>query len=316
MRRAFHNRSGRALAAVAVLIVAVSGLAFGGGQGEAATAESVVADLTPPGEILVTPEWVAEQGGDIVLLDYGRDRDAFSGGHIPGAAYLPRQVTLGTVDGLAGMLPAPETVAADLGDVGVTHDTPVVVYDGGNGLFASRLFWALEYLGHRRVHLLDGGVVAWQEAGYQLTSDVVVPERSDFEPQVREELLATQQYVLDNMDNETFAVIDARSPGEFTGETERASRNGHIPGATNVDWTNNLPAGESGSFLPIAELAAVYEEAMEGSDGTAVTLCQTGVRGAHTYVALRLLGHENPRLYDGSWEEWGNDPDTPIAQEQ
>jgi thiosulfate/3-mercaptopyruvate sulfurtransferase len=305
-----------AVAAVLALLLLVPAVAFAGGQGESATVESAVEGLTPPDEILVTPDWVAERSNEIVLIDYARERAAFNQGHIPGAAYLPREVTWDTVDGLSGMLPAPETVAGDLSEVGVTHDTPVVVYDAGNGLWASRLFWALEYLGHKDVHLLDGGVVAWQQAGYELTNEVTVPERTDFEPRLREDLLASQQYVLENLENEDFAVIDARSPAEYTGETKRSDRNGHIPGAVNVNWTNNLPDGDGGSFLPVTELTSIYEEALDNADGPAVTLCQTGVRGAHTYVALRVLGHENPRLYDGSWEEWGNDPDTPIARPQ
>ena len=315
-RRALRAPRSAALAGIVALLIAVPVMAFAGGQGEPATAESAVEGLTPPDEILVGPDWVAERSDEIVLIDYARERSAFNEGHIPGAAYLPREVTWDTVDGLSGMLPSPETVAADLSEAGVSHDTPVVVYDAGNGLWASRLFWALEYLGHTDVHLLDGGVVAWQQAGYELTGEVTVPERTDFEPRLRDELLADQQYVLEHIENEDFALIDARSPAEYTGDRKRSERNGHIPGAVNVNWTTNLPDTDGGSFLPVAELTSIYEDALAGTDGPAVTLCQTGVRGAHTYVALRVLGHENPRLYDGSWEEWGNDPDTPIAGEQ
>lgn len=304
-------RRGAALvAALAALFLLGPAAAFAGGQGESA---SPTEGLTPPDEILVSPEWVSERSDEVVIIDYARDREAFNEGHIAGAAYVPREVAWDEVNGVNGMLPAPETVAADLSEAGVSHDTPVVVYDSGNGLWASRLFWALEYLGHTDVHLLDGGVVAWQQAGYELTGDVTVPERTDFQPQLREGLLVKQDYLLENLDNEEFAIIDTRSPEEYTGEEQRSARNGHIPGAVNINWVANLPEGEGSSFRPVEQLASTYEDILENKDGTAVTLCQTGVRGAHTYVALRVLGYEDARLYDGSWEEWGNDSDSPIA---
>lgn len=306
-----RRRTVAALTAFLSLLFLAPGALFAGGQGEA---DATTADtLTPPEEILVSPQWVAEHSDELVIIDYARGREEFSAGHIPGAAYLPREVAWDEVDGLNGMLPAPETVAADLSDAGVSHDAPVVVYDAGNGLWASRLFWALEYLGHSDVHLLDGGVAAWQQSGRELTTEVAVPERTEFEPQLREGLLVSQDYLLENIGNEEFAIIDTRSPEEYNGIEQRSERSGHIPGAVNVNWVNNLPDGESASFKPVAALTATYEDLLDGKDGPAVTLCQTGVRGAHTYVALRVLGYEDARLYDGSWEQWGNDPDTPIA---
>lgn len=299
---------------VALFLIAPTAV-FAGGQGESAAQSAPTEEMTPPDEILVSPQWVSEHSEEIVLIDYARERADFQEGHLPGATWLPREVAWDEVDGVNGMLPAPETVAADLGEAGVSHDKTVVVYDAGHGLWSSRLFWALEYLGHSDVHLLDGGIKAWKQAGFELTDEVTVPDRADFEPRLREALLVKQDYLLENIENEDFAILDVRSPEEYSGEEKRSERNGHIPNAVNVNWTKNRPEGGGESFRPVEELAAVYEEILEGKEGPAVTLCQTGVRGAHTYMALRVLGHEDARLYDGSWEEWGNDPDTPIAQD-
>ena len=305
------SASARALriALVGVLMVApVLTAAASGGQERASRLER-----TPGEEILVTPAWLAENADSVTLLDARGSLDAFSEGHIAGAAFVARQVTWDTVDGIAGNLPEPEIVAADLEDVGVRHDRPVVVYDAGNGLWASRVFWALEYLGHTRVHLLDGGLEAWTAAGHAVTGEVTVPQRGEFTANVRPALIATADDLLEDLGNENLAILDARSPGEYEGTDVRSARGGHIPGSINIDWVNNV--GDGTSFRSTTELAALYDDAISGRNGPKVALCQTGVRGAHTYVALRVLGHDEVRVYDGSWEEWGNRDDLPIAGE-
>lgn len=268
-------------------------------------------ERTEPENILVSPEWVREHADEIVILDVGRDFDDFAEGHVPGAAFVEGSVIAAEVDGVSAMLPDPDTVAADLAEAGVSGDTPVVVYDAGAGTWSSRLFWALEYLGHEQVHLLDGGITAWEQSGQEISSHIQVPERGDFTADVRPQLLADFDYVEDNLDSEDVLVLDARSPEEYAGEDVRADRGGRIPGSVNLDWTNNSP-GDDSRFRPLDELAAVYEEAMQGHDGETVTLCQGGFRAAHSYVALRVLGHEDARMYDGSWTEWGNRDDAPV----
>lgn len=267
-------------------------------------------DRTPSNEILVDAQWLEDNLDSVVILDSARSNDDFLNGHIPGAALVGRSTTWDTVEGIAGMLPDPEVVAQDLADAGVSNDTPVVVYDAGNGLWASRLFWALEYLGHSNVHLLDGGFASWQEAGKEVATTPQVPQRGDFTANPQPLLIADKDYLIENLGNEQLAILDTRSPDEYTGVDVRAERGGHIPTSINIEWTQNL--NQAGSFKTFSELADLYESAISGETGPAVTLCQTGVRGAHTYVVLRTLGHNQARVYDGSWAEWGNDPGTPI----
>ncbi|GAB6090478.1 sulfurtransferase [Spirochaeta dissipatitropha] len=291
------------VAGLGLLFLGTAVLIFSQGSRESAPKR------TPADQILVTPEWLQENKDSVTILDSARSFDAFLEGHIPGAAWVVREVSWDTVGGISGMLPDHEVVAAELADAGVSNDTPVVIYDGGNGLWASRLFWALEYLGHSKVHILDGGYAAWTAAGLDVSTDPQVPARGDFTAALQPELIADKAYVLDNLGSLETAIFDTRSEAEYTGVNVQAERGGHIPGSLNIEWTKNV--GEGRSFRDLPELDLLYADALK-SGQTAITLCQTGVRGAHTYVALRLLGHENVRVYDGSWAEWGNDPTVPV----
>ncbi len=293
--------------AVVVVAAIVVGVVFAVGRGG-----SPAYVRTAPEDILVSPAWVQERTGEVTVFDIGRSFDAFSEGHVPGATWVDRSIIAATVDGVSSVLPDPAVVAADLEELGLRSDTPVVVYDAGAGTWSSRLFWALEYIGHEQVHLLDGGFANWQGSGAEVSTEIGLPERGEFTASVRHSLLASFEEVVGFIDSDSALILDARSPDEFAGTDVRAARGGHIPGSVNIDWVNN--SGEDGLFLTIEQLAAVYRDALDGRNGPAITLCQGGFRAAHSYVALRVLGHEDARMYDGSWSEWGNREDSPITQ--
>ena len=214
----------------------------------------------------------------MILVDFGRSQEDYSGGHIEGAVYLRREAIWTKVDGIPGMFPEVEEVAKALGEIGISRDKPVVIYDGTGNLWASRLFWALEYLGHDDVHLLDGGIQGWLSQGYSLSTDQVVPQQTKFEVDLNEQLLVEKSQILDGLANNEHVIVDARSVGEYRGEDVRSTNGGHIPGSVHLDWVNHVHSEER-YFLSNLELLELYDLKGVAKDDSIVTLCQTRRQG-------------------------------------
>ncbi len=263
--------------------------------------------------LLVDTAWLAanvkEDG--VRLLDV-RSTEEFDSGHIAGAVNVPSADFTATVDGIRNLAPSAENFAAVMQAAGVSVDTRVVVVDGGNLLWAGRMFWTLEYFGHADVAVLHGGMAAWSGEGRPLTALNDPVPSGDFAAATVPERLAELDDVLERLDDSGFLVLDTRSPAEYEGEDVRSARGGHTPGAVNVNWVLTLNNTEAPTLMGAEELRALYEAAGVTADLTIATHCQTGVRGAHTFFVLRLLGYQNLELYDAGWEEWGNDPNVPI----
>lgn len=244
-------------------------------------------------------------------------RIAYLESHVPGAIYADLETDLsGPVreDGVGGRhpLPDPAALAAWLGGVGIGNDSVVVAYDDpgtGQGFYAARAWWLLRWLGHARVYVLDGGWPAYLAAGGAV--DAADPDHAPvtFAPDVRPDFVATAEDVAGLAPGTL--LIDSRAPARYRGETEPLDREaGHIPGATNRDWSGALDdAGRwRGGEAQAARLAA-------GAAPT-VTYCGSGVSAAANLLARELvgaaLGPDN-RLYAGSWSDWVSDPGRPVA---
>ena len=262
--------------------------------------------------LLVDSDWLEAnlERKNLVIVDFGRKLEDYSESHIPGAVYLDRKSVYDTVDGVDGMLPHPENSIPYFEGAGISNSSTVVIYDAIGGLWASRLFWGLEYYGHENIHILDGGFPNWVAEERPVSSSRPDVSTGTFKYKIRPELVADYEYIEDNLDNSLIQIIDTRSAAEYAGTDVRAERGGHIPGAINIDWDLNLD--ESRRFLTTQELIEMYDSKDIDKGKTQITHCQTGVRGAHTYFVLRHLGYENVKLFDESWVVWGNLPDTPI----
>jgi thiosulfate/3-mercaptopyruvate sulfurtransferase len=266
-------------------------------------------------ELLVRPAPLAEEvrrtgGAPRPLLIDLRPAEQFAAGHLPGAVHLDL-FGLSLVDTDPAPLRAFLWIIEHLfASRGVSADRPVVVYDEQSGIRAARGFWFLELFGHPSVRVLDGGYEGWVRAGHAVTSVAEAPVPTEWHGERRTDVLATWKDVYESLAREDVARLDTRTDEEYTGTLVRAARGGAIPGAIHIEWTRNLD--ETGAFKPAAELRAMYEDAGITPDRDVVTYCQGGYRGAHAYLALRLLGYPRVRNYLGSWREWGDRTDLPI----
>jgi thiosulfate/3-mercaptopyruvate sulfurtransferase len=266
--------------------------------------------------LLVETDWLAAQSDtdNLRIIDCRDTIETYQTGHIPGAVFLSRKVVWDTVEGIKGMLPETQKVASAFEQVGVSNQSTVILYDAKGGLWASRFFWALEYLGHKNVHILNGGWLKWVGEGRPTQVETPSVSKGTFKVAVQSAYLVNKGWMLAHLSDPEVKIIDTRSPNEYHGKDVRAQRGGHIPGAVHIDWVHNLAQTKAKTFKSESELAALYTGAKISPGKTIVTHCQTGVRGAHTYFALRLLGYEKVAVYDGSWAEWGNDRQTPIVR--
>jgi thiosulfate/3-mercaptopyruvate sulfurtransferase len=248
---------------------------------------------------------------DVRVIDMVDEEADYRRGHIAGAVYLPMERARVQV-GRAYRLPTVDEAAKLFGTLGLTPDTRVVLYDDAGGLNAAWFFYVLEAFGHRQVALLDGGIAAWRRAGFPLATDVPAIAPTTYRPAAVPDRVRSAEWIRERLDDRSVALVDARSPDEYTGAKRYAKQGGHIPGAVNIEWQRNLRSDET--FKPIDELRAMYAGAGITPDKTVVTYCQTHHRGAHAYFVLRLLGYPRVSGYDRSWAEWGNRADLPAQR--
>lgn len=168
------------------------------------------------------------------------------------------------------------------------------------------------YLGHKNMSILNGGWQKWVSEKRDASEAIPDVQPAKYEAALDNKKIATGQWLLENLTNSGIAVLDVRSHNEFTGEDARSARGGHIPGAIHLDWNYNLT--EQGTIKSATDLRNMFCKAQINKEKEIVIHCQTGIRGAQSYFVLRLMGYENVRLYDGSWEEWGNDTRYPVEK--
>jgi thiosulfate/3-mercaptopyruvate sulfurtransferase len=247
------------------------------------------------------------------LLD-ARLPEEYRLGHLPGAVNLPAPATHDPDAKRRGFPLPPERAERLFREAGINSNSQIVIYDDQGNRFAARVFYVLEFFGHSNVQVLNGGFRKWQSEGRPLTTDSPGIAPGDFKPQANSALIATAEWVKAHLKDPQVKLLDARSVAEFKGERVQGPRGGHIPGAINLEWTRVLDSGEIKTFLDALSLEKLFSEAQISPSQQVVTYCQAGMRAAVLYFALRLLGYERVRLYDGSWQEWSALADLPVEQ--
>lgn len=243
-------------------------------------------------------------------------------GHVPGAVHRHLDVDLcGPKSGTNGRHPLPdrENWCQRLSRWGLDADELVVVLDQGPGMYAARAWWMLRWAGHSNVRLLDGGWQAWLQSGGPVEQGGVEPASPGEQPYPADRpplaCLATVDDVLRQLGQPGALVVDARAPERFRGETEPLDPvAGHIPGACNLPFTQQLAA--EGRWQTPQALEALWRTAVPRSASAPETLilqCGSGVTACHLAFGLHLAGLEGSALYGGSWSEWCADASRPVA---
>ncbi len=250
------------------------------------------------------------------LLKPEAGRAAYLAGHIPGAWYADLDRDLAAPPGpRTGRhpLPDPEHLRALFGRFGITPGTRVVAYDEGNGGLAARLWWLLRWMGHWDVVLLDGGLAAWQSAGLPLSQASPAPRQAVFQGYSGAMPVLSTTQVSAALQAGTIQLLDVRAGERFLGRVEPIDPvAGHVPGAFNVPFTENLAANQK--FRSQEELADRYAPYVEGRDpGNIVCMCGSGVTACQGIFALALAGVPGVALYPGSWSEWIRSTERPVA---
>jgi len=277
---------------------------------ELSEGEVVDASEYENGHLLVDGDWLEENPENIVVVDVRSE--GYEGGHIPGAVHINPDELSDPDNPIGGVLPDEEKFQEKVRELGIDNDSTVVAYDDGDSLWAARLFYALELYGHEDVRILNGGFTAWLSDEKEISTEEPSIEEGSFTANMNPALQSSLEDVESQIGNENVVLLDARSEGEYDGSDVRAERGGHIPGAPHLEWTEAISDDGVPYFKDAEELEEQFAASGVDRDKTIIPYCQTNVRGAHSYFTLRLLGFNDIKPYEGSWSEYGNDPETEI----
>jgi thiosulfate/3-mercaptopyruvate sulfurtransferase len=275
-------------------------------------------------DALVSTEWLGEHlsAPDVHIVDASwylpaMNRDAkaeYAEAHIPGAVFFDIDEIADTDNPLPHMLPSPEKFSSRVRKLGLGDGVRIVVYDGMGLFSAARVWWMFRYFGHEDVAVLDGGLPKWRAEGRPLESIAPAPRDRHFTARVNGFLVRDFDQVKANVGSGREQVLDARSPGRFTGaepEPRAGLRGGRIPGSCNLPY-GELVDPERGTMLPAEALRKKYEASGIDFNRPVITTCGSGVTASALTLGLYLLGHRDVAVYDGSWSEWGGREGAPI----
>lgn len=261
--------------------------------------------LMEPGQLVAaissTQSSAAGNGDAETLVIDVRSKGAFEEGHIPGAQNLDPNAVVAEHNPVSGVLRSIGAIRNLLGRIGVTANRRIVFCDNRGGFNAARMLWLMEYLGHRNVAILNGGLAGWRSAGGRICIDAAAPAAASFRAPPNPQCYASIEDVLQHEDAPQGILIDVR--------THRKYDEGHIPWAVNIPWSKNLDVHNR--FLEADQLMAHFESHGVTRDHDVILHCEVGLASSHTYVALRLLGFKKVRVYHRSWAEWSSNPTLP-----
>jgi thiosulfate/3-mercaptopyruvate sulfurtransferase len=231
--------------------------------------------------------------------------EEYNDGHLPGAVFFDLESDLsGEVQLHGGRHPLPEIdeLMSKLEKAGIDEDTLVVAYDHGEGSYAARFWWLLQYLGHKKVYVLDGGYKAWSDSNYPVVKEVPSYDRTTFNPSIQLDILATMEDVKEFVKNRpTGAVlIDSREEKRYLGIEEPIDKKaGHIPGAVNKPWMEGFTYGV---YKKVEQQKERFNDV--SLEKNIIVYCGSGVTAVPNFLALKEAGFHHVKLYVGSFSDW------------
>jgi thiosulfate/3-mercaptopyruvate sulfurtransferase len=298
--------------AVACCWLAVAGC----GARAAPEGATPLAASAPMPRLISTDELAQRQTkGPVLLLDVRTDVFAYLKGHLPGAEYLNTETVRASEGGIPTRLLSADEYRALFARLGVDFARPVVIYSAGesHNIDATFLAWLLAAFGHPDVAVLNGGFFKWQleqRTVVQPYPRVPTAPATDrpFQPEA-----AALRDVREGMTHGVL-LVDARPPDQYAGTAGAQMRHGHIPGAINHYWQDDLTQEGFGHvWKSLDDLRKAYAAQGITPDRNIITYCNSATEASHVYFTLRyLLGYPRVRIYVGSWTEWAEDASLPI----
>jgi thiosulfate/3-mercaptopyruvate sulfurtransferase len=271
---------------------------------------------------VVSPQWLVKHLKDpgLSVVDASwylpaQNRNAraeYDAAHIPGAVFFDQDAVVDPDSDLPHALPSPKVFEQHASAMGISRDDTIVVYDGLGMFSAPRVWWLFRVMGADKVFILDGGFDNWKKDGHIVTDRPTKIASTAFLPKFDAAKVASFEDMLKVVSERSSQIADARPAGRFTGEEPEprpGMRSGHMPGARSVPVTT---LSENGYLKDIDGLREALNDGGVDFEKPVVTSCGSGVTAAVITLALQSLGHDDNKLYDGSWSEWGSRDDTPV----